>query len=283
MLFPLTLLFAAQALATSAPTCPDSKNGYQVEKAFFLYRTFCHGLASKGFESQVAFTGSDTDPWISFGYEKASDATGCDENSCARDYESLVAACALRNHTVFGGGNVGSSCGTYNFTIYEPNFTPGGEAKPEIPSGPEITSIVSLVKAKYGLEPGPTTAPSSSSSSVPATTTSHATTTSSSSLGTSSTSITPAVSSFTSTPTAFPSPVINSTLTPTQGPYGNGTRTTILPTGTKSPVAWSTGSAGLGPGATNAPSIPAAKSEGNVNVVGGLVVMAAVLVSGLLL
>jgi hypothetical protein len=85
--------------ATSPPTCPPSSNGYQAEKLFFLYKTFCNKLSTQSFStSQLSFTGSATDPWISLGHEPLEGERGaCSEESCGSDYSSLLTICKSFN------------------------------------------------------------------------------------------------------------------------------------------------------------------------------------------
>lgn len=302
----------AQTLAISAPTCPDSANGYQVEKVFFLYKTFCNKLASTSFESRESFTGSATDPWISFGYEKSGSSSGCDEASCNSDYGSLLDACALRNHTVFGGGNVGTACGTYNFTIRAADFAPGkdGTSTPtttlsDSPTGSAISSIIAVVESSFLLGPGTSKTSSSSVASVTAASTTQAPT--SSSLGTSS-STTPSstydsasTSSFASdSSSSSPSLSIsassakasgfsskNSTLTTTKGPFGNATQTTVVQSGTGNAVVsvvWTTGStAGGAAGASGTAAATTVKSLGSRKVVGAWAFIGVAIASGLLI
>jgi hypothetical protein len=89
--FATVVILPSLILATSPATCPSTENSYQEEKLFFLYRTFCNKLSTQSFTPQLSFTGSATDPWVSFGFEPAGQA--CSEDICAKDYGDLISTC----------------------------------------------------------------------------------------------------------------------------------------------------------------------------------------------
>jgi hypothetical protein len=193
------------------------------------------------------------------------------------------------NHTIFGGGSVGTGCGNYNFTIYAADFQPGddGTEKPNTihdanPSGSVVSSIEAVLTSSFGLTAtkkvesvaetstgsSSVISSSSTSSTTKESTTSAAETTS----GTAATTTTSA-SSVVALSTGI---VTNETIT-TSGPFGNST-VVILTTasgvvGPLTSVVWTTGTAGVGgstvTGAAAAPVSTGVNSMGNIVSVAG--------------
>jgi hypothetical protein len=187
------------------------------------------------------------------------------------------------NHTVFGGGNIGTGCGSYNFTIYAPDFQPGqdGTEKPlsildANPTGSVASSIEAALTSSFGLtatkkvvsvtESSTSSSSSSSSSSV---TSVESTTSTAESTSTSAAPTTTRLSSVVMLTTGI---VTNETIT-TSGPFGNSTVVVLTTSGTVvgpvTSVLRTTGTPGVG--GSTVTGAPASPSSTNVNSKGSII------------
>ncbi|EPE32540.1 hypothetical protein GLAREA_07674 [Glarea lozoyensis ATCC 20868] len=280
-LLPLSIL-PSLVLAVTPPSCPATAASYQEEKLFFLYRTFCHKLSAQSFASQLSFTGSATDPWVSLGFEPVAGGS-CSEDVCAGDFGTLVDSCKKENHTVFGGGNVGTGCGSYNFTIYAQGFQPGqdGTEKPLSildvnPTGSAISSIEAALTSSFGLTAtkkvvSVTESSTSSSSSSSSTSSSSSVQSTTSTAESTSTSTAPTTTSLSSV-VMVTGTVANETIT-TSGPFGNSTVVVLTTSGTfvgpVTSVLKTTGTPGVG--GSTVTGAPASPSSTNVNSRGSVI------------
>ncbi|KAF4635957.1 hypothetical protein G7Y89_g2129 [Cudoniella acicularis] len=262
-LLGLTASFLAPLIAaTSAPTCTPNNNGFQVEKADFLYRNFCNDLASKGFPSTQQFFSL---PWISFGF--TAEAGGCTEDICNTNYGALINACGIKNDNVTGQGSVDAGCGIYNMTIWDADFVPGDNGTPSsiadvgtmttgILHNAAATSIALLIQdsilgvtASSSPVPASSASPSSSQSLSSASSTSAtvASTTLSSAAGSATTS---------SAVVSSVSVASNGTII-SSGIYAN-TSVVLVTTKSQASVIWTTGTSIVTAGASGTAANPSA-------------------------
>lgn len=156
-LLALTASFIAPILA--APSCTSSSNGYAAQKMVYLFNDFCEGLTESNFAAKQKYYDM---PVVALSFTPAA-VGDCSLKECLTSFGSLVDTCKSppcphtnainRNHakfrrekqftrrkgkerltntyspgekpdkSIWGTGNVASSCGTYSFEIKDTSVT----------------------------------------------------------------------------------------------------------------------------------------------------------------
>ncbi|KAH7330213.1 hypothetical protein BKA65DRAFT_554204 [Rhexocercosporidium sp. MPI-PUGE-AT-0058] len=164
-LLALTASFIAPILA--APSCTPSSNGYAAQKMIYLFNDFCEGLTESNFATKQKYYDM---PVVALSFTPA--AVGdCSLKECLTSFGSLVDACDKDDKSIWGTGNVASSCGTYSFEIKDISVTKSLGA-------PDATITAATIKtydvATLTSSSSSTSTSSSSPSSYKASTTSEA-------------------------------------------------------------------------------------------------------------
>ncbi|KAH9212657.1 hypothetical protein DL95DRAFT_411058 [Leptodontidium sp. 2 PMI_412] len=116
-LLALTASFIAPILA--APSCTSSSNGYAAQKMVYLFNDFCEGLTESNFAAKQKYYDM---PVVALSFTPA--AVGdCSLKECLTSFGSLVDTCEKADKSIWGTGNVASSCGTYSFEIKDTSVT----------------------------------------------------------------------------------------------------------------------------------------------------------------
>ncbi|KAG4435033.1 hypothetical protein IFR05_009489 [Cadophora sp. M221] len=162
-LLALTASFIAPILA--APSCTSSSNGYAAQKMVYLFNDFCEGLTESNFAAKQKYYDM---PVVALSFTPAT-VGDCSLKECLTSFGSLVDTCDKDDKSIWGTGNVASSCGTYSFEIKDTSVTTSLGA-------PDATITAATMKTYdvATLTSSSSTSTSSSPSSYVASTTSEA-------------------------------------------------------------------------------------------------------------
>ncbi|KAG4425737.1 hypothetical protein IFR04_001199 [Cadophora malorum] len=116
-LLALTASFIAPILA--APSCTTTSNGYAAQKMVYLFNDFCEQLTESNFATKQKYYDM---PVVALGFTAGS-VGDCSLKECLTSFGSLVDTCEKDDQSIFGTGNVATSCGTYSFEIQDTSVT----------------------------------------------------------------------------------------------------------------------------------------------------------------
>ncbi|KAK0115319.1 hypothetical protein ONS96_013778 [Cadophora gregata f. sp. sojae] len=152
-LLALTASFIAPILA--APSCTPTSNGYAAQKMVYLFNDFCEKLTQSNFGTRQKYYDM---PVVALGFTAGS-VGDCSLKDCLTSFGLLVDTCQKPDKSIFGTGNVASSCGTYSFEVQDTSVTTSLGA-------PDATIIAATIKT-YNVATLTSSSASSTSSSSP--------------------------------------------------------------------------------------------------------------------
>lgn len=116
-LLALTASFIAPILA--APSCTSTSNGYAAQKMVYLFNDFCEKLTESNFGTKQKYYDM---PVVALGFT-AGAVGDCSLKECLTSFGSLVDTCEKDDKSIFGTGNLATSCGTYSFEVQDTSVT----------------------------------------------------------------------------------------------------------------------------------------------------------------
>ncbi|KAL2067324.1 hypothetical protein VTL71DRAFT_1748 [Oculimacula yallundae] len=152
----LTASLVAPILA--APSCTASSNGYAAQKMVYLFNDFCAGLTESKFAPKEKYY--DT-PVVALTFKPAT-VGDCSLKECLTSFGSLVDSCDKDDKSIWGTGNIVSSCGTYSFEVKDVTVTASlGAPDKTITAATIVTYNVATLTSSSSSSSSSSSAPSS--------------------------------------------------------------------------------------------------------------------------